>query len=216
MVTLAEDLYLLASDGSTGRFLIDTTRLDLGLGGAMLLDLMLRGHVELADSSVVVAAGLPTGEPLLDTALATIMATARRHSPEHWVRRLARGAHRAVQDHLIDVGVLRRENGRLLHVIPVHRTHESDGRLHHQLQHDLDDAVVLGRPPSRETAALAALALAVGLERDLFPRSDRHEIRRRMAEIADGGWVAPAVAGEVTVVDVALGLPPEPQPLESY
>jgi hypothetical protein len=209
MVTLAEDLYLLASDGSTGRFLIDTTRLDLGLGGAMLLDLVLRGHLELADSSVVVTAGPPTGEPLLDTALGAITATAKRHSPEHWVRHLARGAHRTVRDHLVDAGVLRREDGRLLHVIPVHRTHESDGRLHHQLQHDLDDAVVLGRPPSRETAALAALVLAVGLERDLFRRSDRHEIRRRMAEIADGGWVAQAVAGEVTVVDVALGLAPE-------
>jgi hypothetical protein len=216
MVTLAEDLYLLASDGSTGRFLIDTTRLDLGLGGAMLLDLVLRGHLELADSSVVVTAGPPTGEPLLDTALAALTATARRHSPEHWVRNLARGAHRAVQHHLVDVGVLRREDEKLLHVIPLHRTHESDGRLHHQLRHDLDDAVVLDRPPSRETAALAALALAVGLDRELFPRSDRHEIRRRMAEIADGHWVAPAVAGEVTIVDVALGLAPELPPLESY
>jgi hypothetical protein len=212
MVSLAEDLYLLAGDGSTGRLLIDTTHLDLGLGGALLLDLAVRGHVGLADSHVVVTGGPPTGEPLLDTALTTVVGGARGHGPDHWVRHLARGAHRAVQNRLVDAGVLRRDDGRLLHVIPVHRTHESDGRLHHALLDQLNDAVVLGHPPSPETAALASLVLAVGLERHLFPRSDRHEIRRRMAEIAGGGWVAPAVSGAVTVVDVALGLGPEPDP----
>jgi len=213
MVTLAEDLYLLASNGSTGRLLIDTAYLDVGLGGALLLDLTLRGHVGLTDSDVVGTTRSPIGDQLLDTALTTVVSEPKRHGPDHWVRRLGRGAHRAVQDHLRSTGVLRRDDDKLLHVIPVHRTHESDGRLHHDLQNHLNDAVVLGRPPSQETAALASLVLAVGLERQLFPGWDRLEIRRRMARIADGGWVAPAVAGAVTVLDVALGLVPEPEPL---
>jgi hypothetical protein len=218
MVTLAEDLYLLATDGSTGRSLIDTAHLDLGLGGALLLDLAMRGRVGLADpratdSHVIVIGGPPIQEPLLDDVLTTIAGDARGHGPDHWVRHLARGAHRTVQDHLVETGVLRREDDRLLHAIPVHRTHESDGRLHHELLQQLNDSVVLGHPPSRETAALASLALAVGLERHLFPRSDRQQVRHRMTEIADGRWVAPAVAGAVTVIDVALGLAPEPEPL---
>jgi hypothetical protein len=214
MVTLAEDLYVLAINGSNGRLLIDNARLDPGLGGALLLDLALRGHVGLVESHVVVTTGPPTGDQLLDAALAAITGEPKRHGPDHWVHHLGRGAHRAVQDQLVDAGVLRRDDDRLLRVIPVHRTHEIDGRLHHQLQEHLEDSVVLGHPPSQETAALAALALAVGLERHLFPRSDRREIRRRMAEIAEGGWVAPAVAGAVTVVDVALGLVPAAEPLE--
>src|SRR3954447_11102044 len=109
MVTLAEDLYLLANNGSTGRFGIDTSHLDLGLGGAMLLDLALRGHVEAAGSRVVVTAGPPTREPLLDTAPDTITAADGRHAPDHGVHHLARGAHRAVQDHLVEAGFLRRK-----------------------------------------------------------------------------------------------------------
>jgi hypothetical protein len=197
MVTLAEELYLLAGNGSTGRLLIDTARLDLGLGGALLLDLSLRGHVGLVDFHVVATVGPPTGEQLLDMALTSI----------------GRGAHRSVQDRLVEAGLLRRNDDRLLGVIPVHRTHESDDRLHHRLQDQLDYAVVLGHPPSQETAALASLALAVGLERQLFPRSDRYAVRRRMVEIADGGWAAAAVAGAVTVIDVALGLGPVAEPL---
>jgi hypothetical protein len=211
MVTLAEGLYLLASNGSTGRLLIDTVHLDLGLGGALVLDLALRGRVGLADAHVVVTDGRPTGESLLDAALTTIASEGKRHGPDYWVRHLGRGSHGAVQDHLVDAGVLRREDERLLHVVPVHRTHESDGRLHDELQDHLNDSVVLGRPPSRETAALASLVLAIGLERHLFPRSDRHEIRRRMGEIADGGWLAPAVADAVTVIDVTLGLEATPE-----
>src|SRR5215208_4560962 len=98
MVSLAEDLYLLASDGPTGRLLIDTAHLDPGLGGALLLDLAIRGHVGLADAHVVVTGGPPTGEPLLDAALTTIAGEARQHGPDHWVHILARGAHRAVQN----------------------------------------------------------------------------------------------------------------------
>jgi hypothetical protein len=192
--------------------LIDTARLDPGLGGALLLDLAVRGHVGLSDAHVVVTGGPPTGEPLLDAALTTITGDVRQHGPDHWVHNLARGARHAVRKRLVDADLLRRDDERLLHVIPVHRIHESDGRLHHALLNQLYDSVVLGHPPPQKTAALASLVLAVGLERHLFPRSDRHEIRRRMAEIADGRWVAPAVSGAVTVVDVALGLVPEPEP----
>ena len=69
--------------------------------------------------------------------------------------------------------------------------------LHHELIDHLRDAIVLGRDPMQETAALASLALAVSLGRHLFPRSDRLAVRRRVAEVAaecrDGEWVTSAV-----------------------
>jgi len=213
MVTLAEDLYLLASHGTTGRLLVDAAHLDLGLGGALLLELALREHVQLDGTDVVTARAGTTGHPLLDAALTAISGEPKAHGPDHWVHRLGRGAHRAVQDHLVDAGILVREDEKLLHLLPVHRTHESDGRLHHELQELLRNSLLLGHPAAPETAALASLVLAIGLERHLFPEVDRHELRRRLVDIADGGWVAPAVAGAVTVIDVALGLVPEPEPL---
>jgi golgi phosphoprotein 3 len=211
MVTLAEDLYLLSSDGATGRLLIDTTQLDLGLGGAQLLDLVLQQRVALVDDHVAVTDRTQTDDPLLDTALAAVADHARAHEPEYWVRHLARGAHHAVQDRLVAAGVLRRDDHKVLGVIPVHRTPEADHRLHHELVDHLHDAVVLGRVPSRETAALASLALAVGLERHLFPRSDRRAVRHRMAEVAesecaDGRWVSAAVRHTIDAVNAAMGI----------
>jgi hypothetical protein len=213
VVTLAEDLYLLASDGTSGRLLVDPVHLDLGLGGALLLDLAVRERVLLRDEHVTVAKqDRPTGEPLLDSALAEIAGQPRPHGCDHWVRHLGRGAQHRVQNHLVDLGVLRRDDHRILHVMPVHRTHETDGRLHHDLVDHLHDTVVLDHAPTPETAALAALALAVGLDRHLFPRADRLLVRQRMAEVAaecgDAAWVAPSVSAAVNAVDAALGVTP--------
>jgi hypothetical protein len=210
VVTLAEELYLLADDSATGKPLIDTTHLDLGLGGALLLDLALRGRVALVDSHVAVTDPAPTGDPLLDAALATASSATRAHDPEHWVRHFARGARHAVQDRLVATGVLQRDDRKVLGFIPVHRTHEADARLHHELVDHLHDAVVLGHRPSRETAALASLALAIGLERHLFPRSDRRAVEQRMAEIAEGRWVGSAVRHAIDAVNAAFGITPSP------
>jgi hypothetical protein len=211
VVTLAEDLYLLALDVTGGRLLIEPLHLDLGLGGALLLDLAVRKRVAPADGHVAMVLEEPTGEPLLDAAL-TEIGRARAHDPGHWIRHLGRGAHHRVQDHLVDLGVLERENGRVLRFIPVHRIREADGRLHHELVDHLHDAVVLDHPPSSESAALAALALAVGLDRHLFPRADQRAVRQRMTEVAAecsaAAWIAASVSAAVNALDAGLGVLP--------
>ena len=164
----------------------------------------------MVDSHVAVTDPTPTGEPLLDTALTTIAADAKARDPDYWVRHLARGARSAVQDRLIAAGILRVEDHKVLGLIPVHYRPQADDRLERELLEHLFDAVVVGRTPSAETAALASLALAVGLERHLFPRSDRRAVRQRLEEIADGQWVGAAVRQAVTAVDVTLGITPTP------
>ena len=206
MATLAEYLFLLADDDATGSLLIEHTFLDLGLGGALLMDLVLRRRVTLVESHVAVVDPAPTGDRLLDTALSAIAGDTKARQPDYWVRHLAKGVRHAVQDRLVASGALRTDDHRLLGLIPVHRTPQADGRLEHELVDHLHDAVVLGRSASPETAALASLALAVGLERFLFPRCDRNAIQHRMKEIAGTEWVAQAVGQAIGAVNAALGI----------
>ena len=49
--------------------MIDQTHLELGLAGALLLDLAPRRRIALADAHVTVTCKAPTGEPPLDGAL---------------------------------------------------------------------------------------------------------------------------------------------------
>jgi Golgi phosphoprotein 3 (GPP34) len=205
VVTLAEDLFLLACHDATGRARIPTANLDLGLGGALLLELMQHGRLALVNDRVAVVDRTAVGDPLLDAALHTVAAGAKSHEPDYWVRRLAKGTRAAVRDRLVAVGVLLIEDHKVLGVIPVHHTHQINGRIEHELVRRLHDAVVLGHLASPETAAVVSLALAVGLEQHLFPRSDRRAIRRRMQQIADGEPVGAAVRHTIDAVNAALG-----------
>jgi hypothetical protein len=206
MVTLAEDLFLLACDDATGRRRIPTTHLDLGLGGALLLDLVLRGRVALVHEHVVVVDRTPVGDALLDDALRAVAGDPRPREPDHWVHHLAKGARAAVPGRLVTAGVLRVDEHKVLGLVVGHRTHLVDGRIEHDLRNRLGAAVVLGRPASRETAALASLVLAVGLEGRLFPRSDRRAIRYRIEELAAGEWVGATVRHAIDAINAALGI----------
>jgi hypothetical protein len=210
MVSLAEDLFLLACDEATGRARIPTTYLELGLGGALLLDLVLRDRLALVDEHVAVVASARTGDSLLDAALGAVVAGAQRHEPEYWVRHLAKGTRAAVQRRLVAAGVLLADDHKVLGLVAVHHTHQVDDRMEHELVRGLRDVVILDRPASRDTAALVSLALAVGLEQHLFPRADRRAVRQRMREIADGEWVGAAVKHAVDAVNAALGIAPGP------
>jgi len=208
MSTLAEELFLLADDRVTGRPLIDHTHLDLGLGGALLLDLVLRGRITLVDFHVRAVVLTDTGDEMLDDALSSIAREGGPHEPDYWVRRLARSAYHEVRGQLVAEGVLRRDDHKLLGVIPVHQTPQADTGVEHELTDHLHDAVVLGHPATARTAALAALVLAVGLEHHLFPRRDQRAIRRRIAELAGGQWVVESVVRAINATNAALGIVP--------
>ena len=207
MVTLAEDLFLLACDDATGRPMVPPHLLDLGLGGALLFDLAFQERVAQVSDHVVGTDPAPTGDRLLDAALSAISQAAKPHDPEYWVRHLAKGTRAVVQERLVAAGVLRLDDHKVLGMFPVHWAHEVDRRIESDLLDRLCEAVVLERPADRETAAIASLALAIGLERHLFPRSDRRAVQRRMEQIAADHWVGVAVRQRVLAIEASLGIP---------
>ena len=69
---------------SSARPRIPSAYLDLGLGGALLLDLALRGRLALVDGQVAVVGRAPVGDTLLDDALTAVAGTAKPHPPEYW------------------------------------------------------------------------------------------------------------------------------------
>jgi hypothetical protein len=205
-IPLAARLYLLSCHDRSGRTRISTARLELGLGGALLLELVRSGRVGLVDEHVVVVDSTPMGDPMLDHALAELTADPRPREPDHWVRHLARHARAAVERRLVSSGLLRVDDHRVLGLFPVHHAHQTDSTFEHELVERMNESVVLGRPADPETAALVSLVAAVGLERCLFPRSDRRAVQQRMEEIAHGEWVGKAVHHAIEAQDAALGI----------
>lgn len=205
-VPLAAKLFLLSCHDETGRPRVPPAHLELGLGGALLLDLVGRGRVAVDDGHAVVVDRTPLGDPLLDSALAALADETRTRDLEHWVRHLARRSRTAVEHRLVSSGLLRVDDHRVLGLFPVHHARHTDDSLEHELIGRLQEAVVLDRPPDPDIAALGSLALGVGLERCLFPRADQRAVRRRMEEIAGDDPIGAAVRHAVGAQDAALGI----------
>ena len=208
MTSLAEEFFLLACDEATGRLRVDKAHLDLALGGAVLLDLEIQRCVTLVDDHIVACDRTPRGPRFLTDALTTISADSRQRGPDYWVRHLSGGLRQSVQDQLIGAGVLGRDDHKALGFIPVHTLRVEDTTVERRPFDRLRDAVLLDQAASPETRGLASLTLAVGLDRHLFPRSDREAVRTRLAAVAAGMWAGDAVRQAIGSLDSHLGREP--------
>src|SRR5262245_42379594 len=90
-LSLGESLSLLALDDERGPVGMDASgTLPYGLVGAALLDLALRGRLTFKGKTLTVADATPTGDAILDDALAEIGRARRRRNAQHWVMHLQR------------------------------------------------------------------------------------------------------------------------------
>jgi hypothetical protein len=202
-MTLTEDLVLLLLDPGSGRAVVDSTSLDRAIGGALLLDLATRERITAdgdgAKARLSVADASPTGEALLDSALARVDKPLRA---QRAVERLARGGTRtAVLEHLAERGLVRHERNRLLGLLPVSTWTPGDAAK--ELRGRVAAVLLDGAQPDRHLAMLISLVHAVKAEHKIVD-GPRRQLRARAAEVADGEWAGQAVRKAVQAVQASV------------
>ena len=117
---IAEDLLLLLTNDATGKLAASASKVDVALGGALLVELALMQRVDVAGPSEDVRAGRlvlrdasATSDPLLDEALATVREKQGKR-PQNVVTALGKHVRIRLYDRLVDRGLLRRESGKIL------------------------------------------------------------------------------------------------------
>ncbi len=191
-LALPDELLLLALDDERGTR-AHATELEPGLAGAVVLDLALRGRLDVPDKTVRVVDATPTGDAVLDRALQTIADAPKPRAPKWWVGHLQKGVREQVADRLVASGALRRDEQKLLWIFPVTRLPAGDPGSESAVRARLDAAVLRGVTPDDRTAALAALVHATNLRSTVFPGADRRAVKKRLADLAEGQWAAEAV-----------------------
>lgn len=194
--TLPEELLLLALDPATGTT-AQPQSLDLGLAGAQLVELALAGRIAPDGDRIAVVVPRPTGDPTLDSALELLR---RRGAPVravHWIGGPRLGLRQTYLSHLERCGMVHAVAGQMCGVLPTTRYQATDTEISREIRARLDSAIRTGVPPDPRTAALAALAHAVGLGKHLYPgnegRSSRSRLRDLIRHDPMGGLVAHAV-----------------------
>jgi hypothetical protein len=150
---LAEDLLLLVTDDGSGQLTVPAAQVDAGLGGANLVELALMNKVDLSAEGddgrpgrVVVRDSSPTGDDVLDAALA-ILAANQGKKPSAVIRPLSKNLREALYERLAAAGVIRAERGRILGIFPTRTWPAQDASHEAQVRDLLTQALVQQTTP---------------------------------------------------------------------
>ncbi len=105
----ADDLYLTAHDTPRGRSQLSPVTLGLGLGAALLGELMLWRRIDLVETQLVVIDERPTGDAASSAVLEQLRREEGRHGVRDWLAYLSTGiATDLVERRLSRAGLIRR------------------------------------------------------------------------------------------------------------
>lgn len=203
---LAEELLLLALDDETGRNRLNS--IDLGLAGAVLIELALLERVRVAERGesvkagrLVMVPGPAPANPVLARGLDLVADRAGR-KPEQVLQPLGKGLREWLADALVDAGVLRREKHRVLGLFPTTRLPAQD-TAHETAVREQVWAALNGARPDPRTAAMIALLSALNAVTTVFDAPDKRAVRKRAKEIAEGQWAANAIRKAIEAINAA-------------
>jgi Golgi phosphoprotein 3 GPP34 len=169
---LGDDLLLLAvrANGT----LAVREKLRFGMAGAELVRLAACGRVDIQRGRIVILDITPTGDPLLDAALASMTGRKRPPTAKAWVARIRSGLVERHLDRLAAAGTVAARRSKALGFIPVTRWAVTDPPRQAQARARLDAIAGGAGEVDLAQAALAGLADAIGLA-GLFYRGIEHK-----------------------------------------
>lgn len=208
MQYLSQDLILLALNPQTGKTRFSFyAALEYGLVGSLLLDLVLQGKLEIDnDNRVIGAITGNTGDEFLDRHLNEVLASSRPRTARFWItrwRRRYRWFQPVVLQNLVDLGVLERQEQRILGLFPTQRYFLTDESIQREIVQQVRAAVLEGIGLDSRMAALISLMQASHLTDAVFRPEERPEARSRIKAIAREELVGQAVSKAIFTVQAA-------------
>jgi hypothetical protein len=208
MQYLSQDLILLALNPQTGKTRFSFyAALEYGLVGSLLLDLVLQGKLEIDNNNRVIGAITGnTGDEFLDRHLNEVLASSRSRTARFWItrwRRRYRWFQPVVLQNLVDLGVLERQEQRILGLFPTQRYFLTDDSIQREIVQQVRAAVLEGIGLDSRMAALISLMQASHLTDAVFRPEERPEARSRIKAIAREELVGQAVSKAIFTVQAA-------------
>jgi hypothetical protein len=208
MLTCAEELLLLAHDEKSGHFAnIQDLLMNTAIAGAVLMDLAILNRVDTDVSALVVLDRSPTGEKLLDqalAALATLPAKTTTIDGLDLLRKQGATLERMAIARLIERGILRERDGRVLWVFETRRYPLIDGKELQEVKRRIADLLLSDDIPDPRDIVIIALAQACGLLRRVFSDSELRSAQARIDQIAKLDLIGQTMTNMMIELNAAL------------
>lgn len=207
-LTFIEEIVLLALDDATGaRLPMPVMAYDNSVAGALLADLAMLNRIDTDPQQLVVLSREPTGDPLLDPALATIVAEPAPQSVSHWLSVFSRdrsALESSALNRLVERGILRRDEKKVLWVFGLRRYPTLDQHERIEVRTRLA-ALILGDDlPDPRDAVLVSLLNASHLTDRIFPGPEFAARADRIVTLGKMDLVGREVAAATEAVRMAI------------
>jgi golgi phosphoprotein 3 len=189
-LTLAEELLLITLDDESGMLLdsISPFKNHIAIAASLIMELTLKGNIDLDAKKLFVVSSVETGDPILDLALAEIVAEETPLVTSEWLKRFAkRGEDLSNQiiDSLVAKGIMQLVDRRLFWVLKTRSYSASSGIEEREVRARIMLLLNNDEIPDPNDALLVGLLKAVGIFNLLISPSELARLQNRIDEIAN-------------------------------
>ena len=218
MLRFAEEVLLLLLEDESGKFVhVPELSLRCVLAGAVLMDLALEYRIDTDLRKLVVIDPSPLGDSLLDPILERIVTELNKKpvpddSPRdarYWVETIARDAdviRTKTLDRLIERGIIRREDERVLWVFKTRRYPLIDGEAEREVKLRIMEVLFSDTIPAPRDIVIISLADACGIFRVLLSDREYKRVGSRIREVRKMDLIGQAVSNAVREIEAVLAL----------
>ena len=208
-LSLHEEIMLLALKDEAGTIAAGTVY-RMAMGGAILAELLLDGHVEIVKvrrrDLVSVVDSNPTGDVLLDECLTRIAGSKRRQAAQTWVTRFSgiKRLKERVANQLVERGILRLHESTVLLIFKRQVYPELDPAPEAALVGRVREAIDGDGEVDPRTTIIVALTSAANMLPTLFDRKTLRRHKRRIEAIIESEVAGEATRDAVAAVQAAV------------
>jgi len=204
VLSFTEEILLLALDDESGSFVpLPPNALDFALTSAALMELAHAGRIDTDLEQLVVVSDEPLGDPVLDPILAAIARSKETYNAKRWVSVLAQDAgpiRERTLDRLVERGILRREEHRLLWVLGKRRYPVADASEQREVKRRVLDIILSDEIPDPRDVVIIALADACKLFDEILGPRELRSARPRIEQVAKMDLIGQALVAALREV----------------
>ncbi len=208
MLTFMEEIVLLALDDKSGKFFdLPPLALDQALAGAALLELAFQSRIDTDLTHLTLVSEQPTGDKMLDPLLAQIVSATDKKDAKYWVGVFSADGEKlreAALAKLVMRGVLKKEEKKILWVIPGRRYPMVNDKEEREVRKRIEAVIVGGEVPNPRDVVLISLASACQLLLTVFSDTELLKYSARVAEVSKMDLIGRAVSKSVAEVQEAV------------
>lgn len=207
MLRFVEETLLLLLGDEDGRFAsVPSWSLDYALAGGVLMDLALENRIDTDLENLVLIDSTPTGDNLLDPALADIAAE-EMHDTRFWVERIASNAHEIREDaleRLVLMGILERHDDRFMWVFRSRRYPIIDGAVEREVKLRIMGVLFSDEIPDPRDVMIICLADACGIFDELLSRREMARATERIDQVRRLDLIGRTITQAIRDIEVAV------------